>query len=155
MVVLYQSFHKALYFQLILFCAFLLHPEDDSVLCLKSYHEAPKESQNTSTTYLYSKRGRDNSESTGKQSGTAHKHHILSVWITIARYEWIFWFTSHICILCKISFPTKILELKRMSSSSVAEITFVHCNLVQIKIFCHCRESEKVLFWLSHIFRKL
>ena len=79
MVVLYQSFHKALYFQLILFCAFLLHPEDDSVLCLKSYHEAPKESHNTSTTYLYSKHGRDNVESTGKQSGTAHKHHILSV----------------------------------------------------------------------------
>ena len=139
MVVLYQSFHRALYFQLILFCAFLLHPEDDSVLCLKSYHEAPKESHNTSTTYLYSKHGRDNVESTGKQSGTAHKHHILSVWI--ARYEWIFWFNSHICILCKISFPTKILELKRMSSSSVAEITFMHCNLVQIKIFCHCRES--------------
>ena len=81
MVVLYQSFHKALYFQLILFCAFLLHPEDDSVLCLKSYHEAPKESHNTSTTYLYSKHGRDSVESTGKQSGTAHKHHILSVWI--------------------------------------------------------------------------
>ena len=153
MVVLYQSFHKALYFQLILFCAFLLHPEDDSVLCLKSYHEAPKESHNTSTTYLYSKHGRDSVESTGKQSGTAHKHHISSVWI--ARYEWIFWFTSHICILCKISFPTKILELKRTSSNSVAEITFVHYNLVQIKIFSHCRESEKVLFWLSHIFCKL
>ena len=85
MVVLYQSFHKALYFQLILFCAFLLHPEDDSVLCLKSYHEAPKESHNTSTTYLYSKHGRDNVESTGKQSGTAHQHHIISVWITILR----------------------------------------------------------------------
>ena len=153
MVVLYQSFHKALYFQLILFCAFLLHPEDDSVLCLKSYHEAPKESHNTSTTYLYSKHGRDNVESTGKQSGTAHKHHTLSVWI--ARYEWIFWFTSHIRILCKISFPTKILELKRTSFDSVAEIAFVHCNLVQIKILYHCRESEKVSFWLSHIFRKL
>ena len=83
MIVLYQSFHKALYFQLILFCAFLLHPEDDSVLCLKSYHEAPKESHNTSTTYLYSKHGRDSVESTGKQSGTAYKHHISSV----ARYE--------------------------------------------------------------------
>ena len=79
MVVLYQSFHKALYFQLILFCAFLLHPEDDSVLCLKSYHEAPKESHNTSTTYLYSKHGRDNVESTGKQSGTAHQRQITSV----------------------------------------------------------------------------
>ena len=79
MVVLYQSFHKALYFQLILFCAFLLHPEDDSVLCLKSYHEAPKESHNTSTTYLYSKHGRDNVESTGKQSGTADQRQMISV----------------------------------------------------------------------------
>ena len=66
MVALYQSFHKIVYFQLIL-CAFLFRLNEDTVLCSTYYNESPPDSRNVTAEYTPSTLRELNIESTGKK----------------------------------------------------------------------------------------
>ena len=65
MVALYQSFHKIVYFQLIL-CAFLFRLNEDTVLCSTYYNESPSDSHNATAEYIPSTLDQLTIESTGK-----------------------------------------------------------------------------------------
>ena len=66
MVVFHRVFHKIVYFQLI-FCAFLFHLNEDTVLCSTLYHENPREIPSNASVKHHSDNFSDViSDSTGK-----------------------------------------------------------------------------------------